>query len=311
MSLTISFAVLFAALLHASWNAMIKGGGDVLLDTSVIVTGAGLVALPFLFVVPIPAAASWPYIAASVAIHIAYYYLMINAYRSGDLSLVYPLMRGVAPLLTGVLGIVTLREMPGAMNWVGMLLISAGVVALALRSVHHSPSGRAVSFALMNALVIAIYTIVDGTGARLAGDAWAYIVWLFVLDAIPFTAYMLLRHRSRLHRRAGPSPDAGARRRIAVGRRVRDLGVGDDKGAGGAGGFAARNVGAVRDADRGTPAAREADAAPMGGSHRRRAGRGGPEGCVTEGCLTLRRPCAPRAGPPAVCPCPSAFPLPR
>lgn len=196
MSLTISFAVLFAALLHASWNAMIKGGGDVLLDTAVIVAGAGLVALPFLFVVPIPAAASWPYIAASVAIHIAYYYLMINAYRSGDLSLVYPLMRGVAPLLTGVLGIVTLREMPGVMNWIGMLLISAGVVALALRTVHHSPSGRAVSFALMNALVIAIYTIVDGTGARLAGDAWAYIVWLFVLDAIPFTAYMLFRHRA-------------------------------------------------------------------------------------------------------------------
>lgn len=196
MSLTISFAVLFAALLHASWNAMIKGGGDVLLDTAAIVAGAGLVALPFLFVVPIPAPASWPYIGASVVIHIAYYYLMINAYRSGDLSLVYPLMRGVAPLITGVLGIVTLREMPGALNWLGMLLISAGVVALALRSVHHSPSGRAVGFALMNALVIAVYTIVDGTGARLAGDAWAYIVWLFVLDALPFTLYMLVRHKS-------------------------------------------------------------------------------------------------------------------
>ena len=196
LSLTISFAVLFAALLHASWNAMIKGGGDVLLDTAAIVAGAGLVALPFIFVVPVPAVESWPYIGASVTIHIAYYYLMINAYRSGDLSLVYPLMRGVAPLITGVLGIVALREMPGALNWLGMLLISAGVVALALRTVHHSPSGRAVGFALMNALVIAVYTIIDGTGARLAGDAWAYIVWLFVLDALPFTAYMLVRHRA-------------------------------------------------------------------------------------------------------------------
>jgi drug/metabolite transporter (DMT)-like permease len=196
LSLTITFAVLLAALLHASWNAMIKGGGDVLLDTAAIVAGAGLLALPFLFVVPVPAAESWPYIGASVTIHIAYYFLMINAYRSGDLSLVYPLMRGVAPLITGVLGIVTLREMPGALSWLGMLLISAGVVALALRTVHHSPSGRAVGFALMNALVIAVYTIVDGTGARLAGDAWAYIVWLFVLDALPFTAYMLARHRA-------------------------------------------------------------------------------------------------------------------
>jgi drug/metabolite transporter (DMT)-like permease len=86
--------------------------------------------------------------------------------------------------------------MPAALNWMGMLLISAGVVALALRTVDHAPSGRAVAFALMNAFVIAIYTIVDGTGARLAGDAWGYIVWLFVLDAIPFTAYMLARHRA-------------------------------------------------------------------------------------------------------------------
>lgn len=197
MSLTITFAVLLAALLHASWNAMIKGGGDVLLDTAAIVAGAGLVALPFLLVVPVPDVASWPYIGASVAIHIAYYYLMINAYRSGDLSLVYPLMRGVAPLITGLLGVVTLRELPGPLNWAGMLLISAGVVALALRTVHHTPSGRAVGFALMNALVIAVYTIVDGTGARLAGDAWSYIAWLFVLDALPFTAYMLARHRAQ------------------------------------------------------------------------------------------------------------------
>jgi drug/metabolite transporter (DMT)-like permease len=196
LSLTITFAVLLAALLHASWNAMIKGGGDVLLDTAAIVAGAGLVTLPFLLVVPVPDAASWPYIGASVAIHIAYYYLMINAYRSGDLSLVYPLMRGVAPLITGLLGVVTLRELPGPLNWIGMLLISAGVVALALRTVHHTPSGRAVGFALMNALVIAVYTIVDGTGARLAGDAWSYIAWLFVLDALPFTAYMLARHRA-------------------------------------------------------------------------------------------------------------------
>ncbi len=105
MSLEVSFAVLLAALLHASWNAMIKGGRDVLIDTASIVAGAGLVAAPFLFLVPLPAAASWPYIMASIATHLAYYFFMVNAYRSGDLSLVYPLMRGVAPLITGLLGI--------------------------------------------------------------------------------------------------------------------------------------------------------------------------------------------------------------
>jgi drug/metabolite transporter (DMT)-like permease len=146
-----------------------------------------VVALPFLLVVPVPAQASWPYIGASALIHIAYYLLMVNAYRAGDLSLVYPLMRGTAPMITAVLGIVWLHELPGAVAWLGMALISFGVFALALRTVDHTPSGAAIGFALANAAVIAIYTIVDGRGARLAQDAWGYICWLFVVDALPFT----------------------------------------------------------------------------------------------------------------------------
>ena len=195
MSFEITLAVLLAALLHASWNAMIKGGSDVLLDTATIVAGAGLLSIPFLFVVPLPAPASWPYIFGSIITHLAYYFLMVNAYRTGELSLVYPLMRGVAPLITAVLGIVWLRELPAPISWLGMLLISMGVIALALRPAGNAPllagHGRAVRFALANAAVIATYTIIDGTGARLAGDPWAYIVWLFVLDAIPFSLYML------------------------------------------------------------------------------------------------------------------------
>jgi len=199
VSIEVSFAVLLAALLHASWNAMIKGGRDVLMDTAAIVAGAGLVAVPFLFVVPPPHPASWPYIFASIVTHLAYYFFMVSAYRSGDLSLVYPLMRGVAPLLTGLLAIVWMHEWPGPLGWTGMLLISLGVIALALRPARLGPAlrghGRAVGFALANAVVIAVYTIIDGSGARLAGNAWSYIVWLFVLDALPFTLYMLVTRR--------------------------------------------------------------------------------------------------------------------
>ena len=195
MSFEVTLAVLLAALLHASWNAMIKGGSDVLLDTATIVAGAGLIGIPFLLVVPLPAPASWPYIFGSIITHLAYYFLMVNAYRTGELSLVYPLMRGVAPLITAVLGILWLRELPAPISWLGMLLISVGVIALALRPTGNAPllagHGRAVRFALANAAVIATYTIIDGTGARLAGDPWAYIVWLFVLDSIPFSIYML------------------------------------------------------------------------------------------------------------------------
>lgn len=199
MTLSVALAVLLAALLHASWNAMIKGGSDVLLDTAAIVVGAGVLALPLLFVVDAPAPASWPYIGASVAAHVAYYYLMINAYRTGDLSLVYPLMRGVAPLFTGVLAIAWLGEWPTAIGWGGMLLISLGVVVLALRPARLGAAlhghGRAVGFALTNAVVIAGYTLIDGSGARLSGNVWSYMVWLFVLDALPFSIYMLATRR--------------------------------------------------------------------------------------------------------------------
>jgi drug/metabolite transporter (DMT)-like permease len=189
-------AVLLAALLHAGWNAMIKGGGDVLNDTAAIIVGATLVAAPFVLVVPLPAAAAWPFIVASVTVHLAYYGLMVAAYRVGDLSLVYPLMRGAAPLVTAVAGIGVLGELPVPMAWIGILLISAGVFALGYRALGHAPSRSAVVFALANAAVIALYTLIDGHGARVAGNAWSYIVWLFVLDGIPFTAWMLATRRA-------------------------------------------------------------------------------------------------------------------
>lgn len=198
LSLAVSCAVLLAALLHAAWNAMIKGGRDVLYDTAAVVAGAALVALPFACAVPLPAPAAWPYILASLATHLAYYWLMVNAYRSGDLSLVYPLMRGVAPLITAVLGIVWLRELPPPAAWLGMLLISAGVVALALRTVDHAPSRRAVGCALANAAVIAVYSIIDGIGARVSGNVWSYLAWLFVLDVLPFGLLLLAQQRMRL-----------------------------------------------------------------------------------------------------------------
>jgi len=196
MSLAVSMAVLLAALLHASWNAMIKGGGDVLHDTAGIIVGAMLIGLPFLFVVPVPTAAAWPFIIASVTVHLAYYWLMISAYRVGDLSLVYPLMRGVAPLITAVAGIAVLGEMPAAVAWLGMLLVSGGVFMLGYRALGHAPSRAAVVFALANAAVIALYTLIDGQGARISGDAWSYIVWLFVLDGIPFSLWMLAKRRA-------------------------------------------------------------------------------------------------------------------
>ena len=198
MSLEISLAVLAAALMHAGWNAMLKGSSDVLLKTAAIVAAAGLLMAPFVIVVPLPSPAAWPYLLASVVTHIAYYFFMINAYRIGDLTLAYPLMRGVAPVITAVLGMVFLREAPPATGWIGIALISSGVIVLSWRpgvAASGQHQGRAIGFALANAGVIAGYTIIDGIGARLSGNAWSYIVWLFVLDGFPFTFWILATRR--------------------------------------------------------------------------------------------------------------------
>ncbi|MCC2632515.1 MAG: EamA family transporter [Ramlibacter sp.] len=185
-------AVLFGALLHASWNAMVKSSPDKALDTAVIHLMGSLVALPLLLVVGIPAASSWPYILASVFIHIGYYIALTGAYKHGDLGLTYPLMRGTAPLLVALSATLTVGETLTPLSWAGILGVSCGVLALGL-SRHAMDSPRAVAFALTNAVIIAIYTVVDALGARQSGNPLQYVVMLFVLDGWPFAAIVLAR----------------------------------------------------------------------------------------------------------------------
>lgn len=185
-------AVLFGALLHAGWNALIKSSRDKALDTAVVHMAGSLLALPLAFVLGWPPAAAWPFIAASVAIHIAYYAALTGAYQHGDLGLTYPLMRGAAPLLVALSASFTLGESLSVSAWGGVLCVSAGVLILGL-SRHALDSPRAVGFALLNALVIAAYTVVDGLGVRASGDALRYVVALFALEGWPFGLLVLQR----------------------------------------------------------------------------------------------------------------------
>lgn len=185
-------AVLFGALLHASWNAMVKSSSDKALDTAVIHLTGSVVAVPMLFVVGLPNRESWPFILASVVIHIGYYIALTGAYKHGDLGLTYPLMRGTAPLLVALSASLTVGETLSPLSWAGVLGVSCGVLALGL-SRHAMDSPRAVGFALTNAVVIAVYTVVDALGARASGNALQYVVALFVLDGWPFA--LLVLHR--------------------------------------------------------------------------------------------------------------------
>jgi drug/metabolite transporter (DMT)-like permease len=194
LTLGVTLAVLGAGLMHAGWNALIKSatGGDALLDTATIIGGSTLVsvlALPFL---PVPLAVAWPMAAASVIIHFGYYLTLAEAYRTGDLSFAYPLMRGTAPLLVTLLGIVFLRELPAANVAAGIVLISAGIMAIAFAQRSHHPRA-AVYWALANAAIIAVYTLIDGAGARASGNALSYVVYLAFFEGVLFLAWIRWR----------------------------------------------------------------------------------------------------------------------
>ena len=194
----VTLAVLAAAAAHAIWNAMIKSSGDVLLDMTLVVFFAGVATAPFLPLVEVPAPAVWPYIGTSMLIHIAYYFALVGAYRAGDLSHGYPLMRGLAPLVTSLCAIWWLGEAPRPLVWVGIVLICGGVLSLGLAGFHWRNSRVSTCWALANALVIAAYTLVDAAGVRAAEAPQSYVVWLFVLDALPFPILILALKRREL-----------------------------------------------------------------------------------------------------------------
>jgi phosphonate utilization associated putative membrane protein len=195
-------AVLVGALLHASWNALIKSASDKALNTALIHGMGTLLAVPLLAVVGWPAAQAWPYVIASTLIHIGYYTALAGAYKHGDLGLTYPLMRGSAPLLVALSSQLVLGERLSLLAWLGVVTICAGVLALGLaRGVQGGDElarRKAIRYALLNAGCIAAYTIVDGLGVRANGSAPSYVAALFLLDGLPYLSIVLWRRRQRL-----------------------------------------------------------------------------------------------------------------
>jgi drug/metabolite transporter (DMT)-like permease len=196
MTLGIAALVLLAALLHAIWNALIKASRDVVLDTALVVAGAALVAAVLLPWIAPPGRSSWPYLLASCVVHQGYFALLAAAYRRGDLSFAYPLMRGLAPLLVALTAAFLLAEPASPWLWAGVASISAGV--LWIGGLHPRlllQRSHAAGFAAANAVLIASYTVIDGLGVRLAGDAAAYGLWLFLGTALPYVPIALWLRR--------------------------------------------------------------------------------------------------------------------
>ena len=196
METFVFIAVLFAAACHAGWNALIKVGLDPLSTTTLISVGSGIVALAFAPLVGMPASGAWPWLLASVIIHLLYFAALIESYRTGDLGQVYPIARGSAPLMTATVTSIFVGEKLSALGWTGIVVLVGGVLVLSARGGRQLAEidRRAISFALFTALTICAYSVVDGIGARLSANPNAYSVWLFIGIAIVMVPYALYRN---------------------------------------------------------------------------------------------------------------------
>lgn len=193
MSFSVLVVVLIGALLHASWNLLVKAGRNKQVTTAFVYIAAGMLsglALPFL---PRPAPASWPYLAVSTATELLYGIVLAAAYRVGDLSHAYPLMRGTAPLLVALGSSVLVGEHLPVSLGIGVAVMSCAIVSLVFDARTQPQSAAATALAILNAFLIATYTVIDGVGSRKSQAPVAYSLWLFLFIAVPWLVWTASR----------------------------------------------------------------------------------------------------------------------
>lgn len=201
LSPALFFAVLLAALLHAVWNALVKSRADRLLMLAAVTVVGSIFGAALVLTNAPPAPASWVYIAVSALLHTGYFFFLIRAYQVGDLSHVYPLARGLAPLLVTLGAWLFAGETLGMLALVGIALASCGIMSLAADAgAPWHVDKRPVLFAIATSVFIAAYTVVDGIGVRLSGNALAYIGWLFLANSWLLVGVTLHRRRGRVMR---------------------------------------------------------------------------------------------------------------
>lgn len=195
MTPTVIALVLCAALMHASWNALLKSDGDRLRAITLMSVASGVVCLPILPFLPLPAAAAWPSLLISAVTHVAYNLFLVVAYGHGGLGQVYPIARGSSPLLITLAAALVAGERPDGATFAGIALVSLGIASLS-RGWSAGASRRGLWAALATGVLIAVYSVTDGIGGRLSGAPHAYAAWLFVIDAVPMPlVYFAVRGR--------------------------------------------------------------------------------------------------------------------
>lgn len=187
MSLDVFAIIMLGAALHATWNAVVKGGDNKLLTTCMIASIASLIAATVIPFLELPAKESWPFIGASVILQVVYFVLVASTYRIADMSQTYPIMRGTAPLLVATASVGLLSESLSSFAWLGIAIICIGILSMAA-----APSigqRKGMLLALVNAAVIAGYTLIDGVGVRKSGAPAAYTLWIFLLTGLALAVW--------------------------------------------------------------------------------------------------------------------------
>ncbi len=191
MPTTVFFAVLAAALLHALWNGLVKGGADKRMNMGAVVIGHLPFAIAVLLISPPPALASLPYLLTGVALHAGYQLFLLRSYQTGDLTQVYPIARGSAPMILGLVSVVALGVRLSALELLAVATIGAGINSLSLvRRGEGLRNPRAARLAMVTGCFIAAYSLVDGLGARAAGTSLGFYGWLAIGNCIVMAGYL-------------------------------------------------------------------------------------------------------------------------
>jgi len=199
LQLHLVLLILLAAVIHASWNAVVKASGDRFLTFTIIhFTGTVLGVIAAVFV-GFPEPQVWPYLILSMIIHNIYYVFLLLCYRFGDLGEVYPIARGSSPLIVALMAVFFAGETLTPYAMVGIGLVSLGIISLTFAKGRPTRAGmKPLVLAISTGVLISSYTVVDGLGLRAGGSPWAYIVWLNMLEGIPFALWALTMRQNDL-----------------------------------------------------------------------------------------------------------------
>jgi drug/metabolite transporter (DMT)-like permease len=193
---------LFSAITLAAANMSVKMGTDILVGRAILSTSAAVLILPAAFFVAPPDSATWWALLVAMPAHFFYQICLVRAMQRGDLSLVFPVMRGAAPLLTALAALLFLREELSPLAWLGLIAASVAVISFALPPkgirMRDHPDGKALLWALGTAVGISLYNVADARGVRVAPDPFTFIVWLFLLDFILITSLAIIVRRNAL-----------------------------------------------------------------------------------------------------------------